>query len=375
MMASLAPKSLVQIANNAKLEEGMVPLPPDHESLGHGLHGGRAKLWGRGNRPPSVDPEDVLPVHEITGGDRVFNAVMRNVMALRRLPNSLDGDKTIRNDFAGFFDLLRAPLSPAVEMSVMFDKRVRNLAGFAQARMCAGERRIERAWSEQLLKERRMSSSTLRQFWYYDNYTGLCDTELGLLHRGEPGLSLTRARDRIAIVGGGALPLTAIMLYDMAGVPITVLDHNPRCCQVANRMLRNLGLDKEITVVPTDGRSFDFKGHTIIFVASNTLGVRDTVAQALRTGTPKRILMRSVDGLRALLYRPVGYDDISGYGMQHVGQSDRTEQYYNSSQAFIPPFGLHGEIGHDSKLDYRFSRYMPHMNFNKNLWLVSLNAQ
>ncbi|MEO0394175.1 MAG: hypothetical protein AAF213_13185 [Pseudomonadota bacterium] len=160
------------------------------------------------------------------------------------------------------------------------------------------------------------------------------------------------------------------MLYDMTGVPITVLDRNPHYAQIANHMLRTLGLDKDIKVVANDGRDFDFKGHTVIFVAANTEGVRGTVTQALRTGNPKRILLRSVDGLRALLYKPVGYDQISGFGMQHVGQSDRTDQYYNSSQAFIPPFGLHGEIGHDSKLDWRFSRWMPHMGFGKNLWLV-----
>jgi hypothetical protein len=365
---------LNNLAANARLEEGLVPLPADHDTLGSGLMGGKPRLWGPKGRPAKLDPL-LPPVEELRGGPRILNAVMRNAMALRRLPDTLDGDKAMRQEFAAFFNLLKAPLSPLLEQAVIHDQRVRSVSSFMQTRMMAGERRIERAWSGQLLGEGHLNIKALRNFWYYDNYLGLCDTELGLLHKGEPGLSLTKARDSIAVVGGGSLPLTGIMLHDMTGVPVTVIDYNARCCQMASRMLRTLGMEKHVKVAHADGRHFDYNGHSIIIIAANLNGVRETVGQALTTGHPKRVMLRSVDGLRTLLYKPVTYDDISGYGLQHVGQADRTERYFNSSQAFVPPFGLHGEMGHDIKLDQRFSRYMPNMHMKKNIFLVAFNAQ
>ncbi|MBV6634048.1 MAG: hypothetical protein KI792_13560 [Alphaproteobacteria bacterium] len=371
---SAVPAALTHIAANAELEEGLTPLPADHDQLVGGLMGGKAKLWGPDGRPDKLDAE-VPPIDELRGGRRLYNAVMRNAMGLRRIPNSLDGDKCLREDFSEFFSLLRAPLSPVVETAIMQEPSVRAIASFVQGRMMASERRIERAWAEQLLAERKLTMQTLRNYWYYANYNGLCDNELDLLHRGEPGLSLTYERDRIAMVGGGSLPLTAIMLHDMAGVPVTVVDYNPRCCQIARKMVRELGVDKHIDIVQADGRAFDYKGHSIVIIAANMTGLRETVAQALTTSHPQRVMLRSVDGLRALMYKPATYDDIRGYGLQHVGQADRSEEYYNSSQCLIPPFGLIGEMGHDLKLDTRFSRYMPNMHMGKNFFLVSMNAQ
>ena len=372
-MLAVSP-ALKNMAENAVLEEGLAPLPRDHHELTGGLLGGKAKLWGRQGRPANMDGP-APPVEDVSGGTRICRAVMRNAMALRRLPNNLEGDKTIRKDFEGFFNLLRAPISPLVEYAVVQDPRIRSISGFVQQRMMAAERRIERAWAEQLLRERRLTMSSLRQFWYYSNYQALCDTEIGLMHRGEPGLSLTCTRDRIALVGGGALPISAMMLHDVTGIPITVIDYNPKSCQLANRMLRELGLDRHVRVEQADGRHFDYHGHTIIMVAANTTGLRETVARAITTGDAHRVMMRSVDGLRTLLYKPATQQDIAGFGMQRVGQADPSELYYNSSQVFVPPFALIGEIGHDSKLDNRFSRYMPNMYMKKNLFLVSLKAQ
>lgn len=164
---------------------------------------------------------------------------------------------------------------------------------------------LERFWANKIA----ISSDppvTLTTFPYYQNYLDLVQLEFFSLK----GCTQHQIH-HFLFVGGGPLPLTAIILAKEYGVSVTVLDYDHDACLASKLLISKLGLQNQINIINQDGSSYlDYGKYDVISVAA-LAGTDDTVKknillQIKSNAKPKtHILARSAWGNRQLLYKSI----------------------------------------------------------------------
>ncbi|MFI5496771.1 nicotianamine synthase family protein [Actinoplanes sp. NPDC051859] len=185
-------------------------------------------------------------------------------------------------------------------------------------RLCAqGESLLESAWARQAL-----ATGSVAAFPYLENYEQLARLELHALagagHRPE-------ATRRLCFIGGGPLPLSSILLHRALGVPVTVVDRDREAVELSRLVVDRIAPARQISVVSADATSSSDLARIVadcdVVVLAALVGTtREQKQAALRAigatvqpGT--HVVIRSADGLRALLYPTVDLDDVQDAGL------------------------------------------------------------
>lgn len=189
-------------------------------------------------------------------------------------------------------------------------------------RLCAeGESLLERAWARRALAADDPHAETAA-FPYLSNYEQLARLELHALagtgHRAES----TR---RICFVGGGPLPLSAVLLGRHLAAEVTVVDRDARAVDLSGRLTGRLAPAGRIRVVLADAASAPDMARTVagsdVVVVAALVGmtaeqkrtVLRAIGAAVRPGA--YVVIRSADGLRSLLYPVVDLRDVRHAGL------------------------------------------------------------
>ncbi|MEV6598664.1 nicotianamine synthase family protein [Actinoplanes sp. NPDC051346] len=205
--------------------------------------------------------------------------------------------------------------------SVLSDPRIGEVRSDL-IRLCArGESLLEDAWARRVLASDDPGAETAA-FPYFGNYEQLARLELHALagagHRPET------AR-RLCFIGGGPLPLSAILLGRGLGVGVTVVDRDREAVELSRRLVDRLVPAQRINVVLADAASpFDMARAVaecdVVVVAALVGTTRAQKRAALRAigmaaepGT--QVVIRSADGLRSLLYPTVDIGDVQDAGL------------------------------------------------------------
>jgi nicotianamine synthase len=200
---------------------------------------------------------------------------------------------------------------------VLADPRVRELMPDLQ-RICAeGESFLEQVWAHRVIGSADPWAE-LAQFPYLDNYRQLTRLELHALagagHR-------RRQAGRVCFLGGGPLPLTAVLMRADLGTPVDVVDNRAEAVDLARRVIGRLAPGPGIRVVQADAASADdmhriLAGCDVVVLAAlvgctrrQKQAVLSAVGGALATGA--YLVVRSTHGLRSLLYPVVDVGDVA----------------------------------------------------------------
>jgi len=228
-------------------------------------------------------------------------------------------------------------LAPAPEVNVIFEELVRLCvhAGHQAApavladprirglrpdllRLCSrGESLLEHAWARTVL-EAADPWAELSRFPYLENYRQLSRLEIHALagagHVRGPGC-------RVCFLGGGPLPLSALLMHRELGAAVDVVDNEPEAADLARRLLGRLGPGPGLRVALADAASAKdmaglLAGRDVVIVAAlvghtrcRKQAVLRAVGGALDPGA--YLIVRSAHGLRSLLYAAVEPDDVA----------------------------------------------------------------
>jgi nicotianamine synthase len=221
-----------------------------------------------------------------------------------------------------FTDLVRTCLVTDADgpEAVLADDRVRLLRNGLVDLCARGETQLETAWAAGILAADDPAAE-LRRFPYLANYEALTRLEVHALAAAghEPG-----TLRRVCFVGGGPLPLRALLLHRTTAAQVRVVDHDPGAVRLADRVLDALGARGGVRCVQADAATGDglaaaVEGCDVVVLAA-LVGltaaakrqVLRTLAAALPAGT--WLVLRSADGLRSLLYPTVDVADVARCG-------------------------------------------------------------
>lgn len=222
-----------------------------------------------------------------------------------------------------FADLVSACVSADVAdaASVLSDPRIVGVRSDL-IRLCAeGESLLEYAWARRVLAVADAHAETAA-FPYFGNYEQLARLELhalaGVGHRPE-------ATRRVCFIGGGPLPLSAVLLGRRLTAHVTVVDRDIEAVELSRRLVDRLVPAGRISVVLADAASASdmaraVAGCDVIVVAALVGTTQPQKRAALRAiGTSvepgTHVVIRSADGLRSLLYPVVDIRDVREAGL------------------------------------------------------------
>lgn len=176
--------------------------------------------------------------------------------------------------------------------------KIQQLCGYA-------EFLLEQHWVEKMLKEKDINKA-LASFPYFGNYEDLTQLEWFTLR----GLSKNKLENTI-FVGGGPLPLSAILLAKYYGQQVTILDIDKKAIELSRILINRLGLSKLITIIHCDGQTFkEYVDYSVIFIAA-LAGLDTKIKTTILNEVHKQakpdtyIITRSSWGMRKLLYKPL----------------------------------------------------------------------
>ncbi|AKM79557.1 hypothetical protein A3D86_01940 [Candidatus Beckwithbacteria bacterium RIFCSPHIGHO2_02_FULL_49_13] len=111
---------------------------------------------------------------------------------------------------------------------------------------------------------------------------------------------------KVAFVGSGPFPSTAIAYHRTFGCQITGVDYNPEAVMLADKMLNRLGLEGSIWSVSCAGEDFDYSGFSHVVLAGIAEPKEEILEQIYQTTNSNiRVVSRTTDGLRQFFYKPV----------------------------------------------------------------------
>lgn len=209
-------------------------------------------------------------------------------------------------------------LKPSKKVNTLFSKLVElslntetynNLSGLEiknlQTICSKSEFEMEKYWSTRIIRDKNPKLA-LTKFPYFSNYKKLTRMEWYSL----VGCSNHQSHNAL-FIGGGPLPLSAIVLALDFGIDVTVLEKDINAVKLSEKLIRKLGLAKRIKVIHKEASSFDnYNDFTFVVVAAlaglNTSDKVKILKKIKDNINPNsHILARSSWGIRKILYRPL----------------------------------------------------------------------
>jgi SAM-dependent methyltransferase len=212
--------------------------------------------------------------------------------------------------FGRLVDLVTTASLPAVQRLV--DDPVVQAIQPRLHQLCArAETELESAWAERVMASDQPCEE-LERFPYYGNYGQLTRLEWYAIG----GVTTCRPR-RVAFVGSGPLPLSAMLLARDYGVTVTSYDRDPGAVEQGRRLAAALGL-AGLTFHRADAcRCPDLRGYDVVILAAlvgmNAPEKRRVLRQLYARLRPGALLAaRSAHGARTLLYPALDLGALEG---------------------------------------------------------------
>ncbi|NJM34231.1 MAG: hypothetical protein HC850_05395 [Rhodomicrobium sp.] len=172
------------------------------------------------------------------------------------------------------------------------------LAGLAGdlARLCGkAECAMEKWWCRRILASDCPAAQALAAFWYLDEYKALHSSELALIDR--------KPASRFAFLGSGALPVTAILMaQSQPEVSINCVDCDAEACELAERLIKLIGLKDRITIIMDDAMHYGAAPDELVLCAS-LLDAPYLFPALLKRGA-QHLIVRDAEGVYRFCYRP-----------------------------------------------------------------------
>lgn len=180
---------------------------------------------------------------------------------------------------------------------------------------CLWETEIENQFAHQVLKN---PDTRIEEYYLHERFNRLLSKEINLLNGNE--------YDSVIFIGSGPFPITAILFHQMTGKRVDCLELDEASAKTSKEVFERLGLSDNMKVHIGDGGIYDLGEYDIVLNALLAKPKFKIMQNVLRTGRDDcKVLCRTSDGLRQLLYESASEDVFNGFdvkGFQCAGFDD-----------------------------------------------------
>lgn len=149
---------------------------------------------------------------------------------------------------------------------------------------------------------------------YLARYRALAAAEVALARVGPA--------DRVAFVGAGALPITALEYIRTTGCHVDGIEILGERAAAAEAVIDRLGFGGRLTMINADGRTIDFSDYSVILVGVLAEPKTAIFAKLAGTAAPEaRVICRTTEGLRQLIYKPTAAESLLPYKAQAINRA------------------------------------------------------
>jgi nicotianamine synthase len=248
--------------------------------------------------------------------------------ALVALP-SLKPSRPVNRLLTRLVDMCVATPAP-IAAAVLRDARVRSIVQPLRRLCSCSESALETYWSERIMAAKDPARE-LKRFPYYSNYV-----EMSRIEFRAASAFARQPFKRCLFIGGGPLPLTAIVLAELFGVQVDVLDNDPEAVKRSRHLVCVLGLSRRIRIIQANAFEHTaFAVYDFVMIAAlvgkDWKEKRALLARISRyhAGTTV-VAMRSACDLKTLLYPPAKEVSVGKFKAQSV-MHPLGEQVVNSA--------------------------------------------
>ena len=123
----------------------------------------------------------------------------------------------------------------------------------------------ECAIASKLLSEDNLTFGKIYRSYYGEVYESLMLDELAWLN-GSGGVDMSS--QRVAYIGGGAMPIPAMLLAQRMGCKVTIIDPHAESCRLAEGLIQRTGLSHLVDVRNCGGEVADYGDFTLVWMAN-----------------------------------------------------------------------------------------------------------
>lgn len=204
-----------------------------------------------------------------------------------------------------FYQVNRIMSDPKIES---IRKPLLKICKFAECEM-------EKYFTQEYINESELNFDDLKKFLYFEHYKRLTDIEAGLIAK--------CPRNKIAFVGSGSLPLSPILMHKITNAFCHCIDCDYDACKKSCQLIKKLKMDGSIKVIRANAVDHDYSPYDIVFIASLAEPKSEILDKIKSYPNVKKIVIRSAEGMKLLLYEKVNEDEFKGFVIEDMTEPDK----------------------------------------------------
>jgi nicotianamine synthase len=223
---------------------------------------------------------------------------MEDIKIFNRIIN-LNSLKPSKETNSAFSDLVKyCKENRAIHLKKYQINELRKLSSVAEYEM-------ELYWAKRIVLSKEPTQE-IKQFWYYTNYEQLVDLEYSNVR-----YVYYKNIETVLFVGGGPLPLTAILLCEKYDIKSTILEKDKLSYEISLALIEKLKLGNKVKVINIAAEKYsDYDKFNLVYLASlvgNSAPNKNKIINTIYTSIQKDCLLlcRSSHGTRTLLYASI----------------------------------------------------------------------
>jgi hypothetical protein len=193
-----------------------------------------------------------------------------------------------------------------------------------------GEAALEKRFAREIAERPVLTAEALRDFTIHPTYAAITGVERGLLSAA--GAS-AEAGTRYAFLGCGAWPMSAVLLAETLPVSIDLVEWDSEAAELADGLVRRLGLAERLTVMECDASTLDLSQYDAVWLAA-LLENKGRCLARLAGGRKPALVMRGVEGSAGLMYHPMPLAELAEAGYALSGEGPALPRVINRSYVF-----------------------------------------
>jgi histidine 2-aminobutanoyltransferase len=139
--------------------------------------------------------------------------------------------------------------------------------------------------------------------------------------------------DKVIILGGGSLPLSALTYTKVFGVQCTCIDIDERAVITSRLLIKHLNLENKIEIQLGDAFEYALEGYDLILVVC-LLPKKEALRHVFAENAKSKVIYRSAIGLYKLWYGKTSKEDIDQY---RILKAINTDKRYAAASYLITP--------------------------------------